>query len=143
MSDIDYGSILEVLNEKADLDLGNVTASVSSAFLKSDLTNIPQGMDFVIDSYYNGTDWYRLYKSGWCEQGGINSNNSKNERTQDLLKPYIDSNYFVNVSYNGDGSIENGAIDAYNKAPNSFKMKSWSPDSICWVAKGYTYIEES
>ncbi len=25
----------------------------------------------LIDSYVNGTSWYRVYSDGWCEQGGI------------------------------------------------------------------------
>lgn len=24
----------------------------------------------LIESYQNGTSWYRLYSDGWCEQGG-------------------------------------------------------------------------
>ena len=25
---------------------------------------------YVISSYHNGTDWYRVWSDGWCEQGG-------------------------------------------------------------------------
>ena len=27
--------------------------------------------DFVIETFRDGTSWYRLYKSGWIEQGGL------------------------------------------------------------------------
>lgn len=29
------------------------------------------GNDFIIDTYVNGSTWYRLYNSGWKEQGGL------------------------------------------------------------------------
>ena len=31
---------------------------------------LPNDMDYVIESYSSDTYWYRKYKSGWIEQGG-------------------------------------------------------------------------
>lgn len=43
----------------------------------SDLKNIPANYDYVVDSQLptaeNGYIWYRKYKSGWVEQGGVSS----------------------------------------------------------------------
>lgn len=117
--EVDIDEIATDLNGKADVDLTNCTKP------------------HIVDTYENGTSWYRIYSDGWCKQGGINNNNSTNERTQALLINYKDTNYSIQVCYNSDGSLSNGAIDAYNKAVNSFKLKSWSSDSICWEAKGY------
>lgn len=59
MADINIGAISEVLNNKVDLPTGDSQA----------------GIDFVIDwqnpTEANGYTWYRKYKSGWVEQGGV------------------------------------------------------------------------
>lgn len=60
--DIELGKVSEALNNKLDLPMVNTT-------------QIPQdASDFVIASQdptaENNYSWYRLYKSGWVEQGG-------------------------------------------------------------------------
>lgn len=59
MTDINIGQIAEALNDKSDRDLRNVDNTA--------------GADAVIayQEPYAGNDytWYRLYKSGWVEQG--------------------------------------------------------------------------
>ena len=52
--EIDINKVYEDLNLKATTDLSNVDANI----------------DYVVESYQNGTNWYRVYKSGWIEQGG-------------------------------------------------------------------------
>ena len=66
----------ELFNGKADTDLSNISANI----------------DYVVESYQNGTNWYRLYKSGWLEQGGYTSSASA---TIILLKQFADTNYQV------------------------------------------------
>lgn len=57
MTDINTsdGAVLEALNNKADLDMAN----------------LPANIDYVIETWKSadGLSWYRLYKSGWIEQG--------------------------------------------------------------------------
>ena len=36
----------------------------------TDLSNVSSNIDYVVESYQNGTEWYKIYKSGWVEQGG-------------------------------------------------------------------------
>ena len=60
MSDqINVNAIADTLNNKMDLDMGN----------------LPANIDYVVDSQLptaeNNYTWYRLYKSGWVEQGVI------------------------------------------------------------------------
>ena len=61
---IDTGEILEALNDKVDRDCRNVDTT--------------SGADVVIEwqapTAENGYTWYRKYKSGWVEQGGIIDN---------------------------------------------------------------------
>ena len=61
MPDIDIGAISEALNDKTDRDMRNVDNTA--------------GADAVIEyqapTAGNNYTWYRKYKSGWVEQGGI------------------------------------------------------------------------
>lgn len=52
-------------------------------------------VDYVVESYQNGTSWYRVCKSGWCEQGGKISEASA---TVALLKEMADTNYSVLIT---------------------------------------------
>ena len=60
MTDINVGAITEALNNKIDLPTPST----------------PQdAVDYVVEKQdptsANGYTWYRKYKSGWVEQGGI------------------------------------------------------------------------
>lgn len=37
----------------------------------TNLGNIPSNYDYVVESYNDGINWYKKYKSGWLEQGGL------------------------------------------------------------------------
>lgn len=58
MSDIDVNAIADVLNNKVDLPVGKNQSDI----------------DYIVESQLptlnNSYTWYRLYKSGWVEQGG-------------------------------------------------------------------------
>jgi hypothetical protein len=60
MADIDFGQLSEALNDKSDRDLRNVDTTA-----KADAV-----IDFQLPTADNGYTWYRLYASGWVEQGG-------------------------------------------------------------------------
>ena len=57
----------------------------------------------VVESYQNGTSWYRVYSDGWCEQGGsVYIIGPDGGGTVAFLKPYKDTNYQImitNASY--------------------------------------------
>lgn len=58
--------------------------------------------DYIIESYSNGTEWYRLYKSGWVEQGGKytwdGSNTTPREIPITLYKEMADTTYTVHTT---------------------------------------------
>ena len=77
------GHAINFVGEKADTDLGN----------------IPSNYDYVVESKYPTEDspsWYRVYKSGWVEQGGRVSSSTENTAlTITLLKPMKNNRYCV------------------------------------------------
>lgn len=108
--EIDINQVYEDLNIKANTSLSNVNANI----------------DFVIESYNDGYNWYRVYKSGWVEQGGYS--------TADpvvLLKPYLNTNYSIMIQ---------NAADGWQNRPNtitttSFKINRHSPNNY-WKTAG-------
>ena len=64
----------------------------------TNLGNIPSNYDYVVESYNDGTNWYRKYKSGWIEQGGQTPTVAGGATTTvTLLKPYNNAVYNVVV----------------------------------------------
>lgn len=79
--DINVGAISEALNNKADRDFNNTQLqSKLDTKANTDLSNISSNYDYVVKyqkpTSGNGYTWYRKYKSGWVEQGGILPNTS-------------------------------------------------------------------
>ena len=91
---ITIGEVTEQLNTKVDTDLGNL-----------DTTTFPDGIDYVVrwqvPTASNGYTWFRLYKSGWVEQGGVIEYN-----VSSLSYPIamIDTNYCLNISFINSGN---------------------------------------
>ena len=87
-----------------------------------------QEADYVVESYSNGTEWYRLYKSGWLEQGGEVYHNVKETHTVNLLVPYRDTYYNVTKSLGVDGIYTDSSytqnVTVYNYTTTSCDTRS-------------------
>jgi hypothetical protein len=98
---------------------------------------------FVIQSYKNGTSWYRVYSDGWCEQGGqISIDSSKGEVTVSLLKTFKDTNYhvdcagYVTTGYNDTAyTLQNASY--WGQTTSSFKVYCIAGLPKPWCARGY------
>ena len=84
-NEINVNNLSEMINDKMDNDMGN----------------LPQNIDYVVEwksPTSSDPSWYRLYKSGWIEQGGKypdNGTGSTEQITVTYPKPFIDTNYYV------------------------------------------------
>ena len=106
MADIDFGQLSEALNDKSDRDLRNVDTTA-----KADAV-----IDFQLPTAENNYTWYRKYKSGWVEQGGIVSASSEQTIVVSLPQPMSDANYHITSSTIGFG-------DNYvNTQANTFEL---------------------
>lgn len=104
-----------------------------------------QEADYVVDSYSNGTEWYRLYKSGWLEQGGEVYHNVKETHTVNLLLPYRDTYYNVTKTVGVDGVYTDTAsiqwVTIFNYTTTTFDTKSSNVvglNKFRWKACGYS-----
>lgn len=104
----------------------------------------------LIKSYSSGSDWYRIYSDGWCEQGGstgLLGANSYTRNTITFLKEFVDTNYTITSSAN-KYSTQNGNSQAYppfiytkNTATCVFGGYCWT-DGFDWVASGFIDVSD-
>lgn len=104
----------------------------------TNLGNIPSNYDYVVESYRDANgNWYRLYKNGWLEQGGVITNISIGtpDLTMTLLKPFADANYCViltgaHADYSNNnigvqyGNVYYGCLLNGGRTTTSFKYRS-------------------
>ena len=112
-------AVQTALNGKAAKDLSN-----GSKATQANINNImPDDMDYVVDSYSDGEgNWYRVYKSGWIEQG-LFLPSAIGSHTVSLLKPFQDTSYAVQMStaYTSNYSTAR-TICKDNKTVSSFQI---------------------
>ena len=72
---------------------------------KSEIPSDIMTADYVIETWRSadGSSWYRKYKSGWVEQGGIDSfgnlsDGAAKNVTTTFMVDMLDTNYFVQVT---------------------------------------------
>ena len=101
-----------------------------------------EGLPHVVETYSNGTDWYRVYSDKWCIQGGRIAGISNANTTITFKKAYKDTNYsFVsgqqNDSQTSDSYNENDWL--YTKSNNSIVIYNSRPANgyIYWQTQGY------
>ena len=95
----------------------------------------------IVETYSNGTSWYRVYSDGWCEQGGELSNSGINTQQITFLKAFIDTNYYFNRCNESTvtGTATSFASEGYtDKQTTGIKTYCHSSITKCiWEAKGY------
>ena len=129
MSDIDFGAISEALNDKSDRDLHNIDNTAGADAV----------IAFQVPTAENNYTWYRKYKSGWVEQGGIINNS---QTTYYLPVEMLNTSYYVNVCWDGG--------KAQNFYPSDWQVRNLTTTSFyttasrngnnvqgrCWEVKG-------
>lgn len=126
LSTQDSSYLASQMQNKAQLDLANVVSSV----------------DFVVDSWNDDNgNWYRKYRSGWCEQGGrIEQTSSNTWLTVTFMVEMQDTNYFPAKMPISNSSAETTvrAIAAYNLTTISMEMFVVSVSLYThWKISGY------
>lgn len=122
-----------LFNGKADTDLGNVSA----------------GIDFVVETQLptaqNNYTWYRKYKSGWVEQGGVSVYTSAADYTVSMPVEMNNVNYTILVtlapldspSTSADVGVQR--FVPFNLTTTSFKLRGDTLAQLqrhCWQVSG-------
>lgn len=123
-------------------DLAAFEAHTTPAIGNDELTLVG-GVAVVVESYVNGTSWYRIWSDGFIEQGGYLDGDSAAQTQVTLLTPFSNTNYAVELtaSYNAtlDASLAVSTNATYPKAVSSFYFYNATATALgaYWKASGY------
>ena len=116
-----------------------ITALGDVSQIRSDITTL-QGYDYVVESQSptadNNYTWYRKYKSGWVEQGGIISATSS-YTTQTMPITMADTHYTLNCNTLEQFSGSQYCV-VYINSVSEFEIKYTGSSTVtcCWHASG-------
>lgn len=147
----------ELFCTEAEWQTSNTNYGFCGKFVYDDVANtvrlpkVNSEHGALIKSYQSGTQWYRIYQDGWCEQGGTFT---RSDTSIALYKPYKDT--FYNVSFDfeiNSGSSSDSSFDIFVNSvsktvdqfvAHSFARNIYTYDTlvIYWVARGYTDISD-
>lgn len=140
MTDINIGAITEALNDKSDRDLRNVDTTA-----KADAV-----IDYQEPTAGNDYTWYRKYKSGWVEQGGLDtipSRTGSGGQTKAVTFPVkmSDSNYTAQISFQSGGAyFANCQLTTSTKTQTGMSCDYYFNESgttgnflVAWEVKGF------
>jgi hypothetical protein len=121
----------KVANAVQNLELLDAGRVMEEAILRSSLVEA----QVVIETYSNGTSWYRVWSDGWCEQGG-RQYVSNAQVAVTFLKPFKDTNYYANCrSVSANTYATTASIEGL--LPESMGIRSTSTATWAWQACGY------
>ena len=133
MTDINVGAITEALNNKVDLPTPST----------------PQdAVDYVVEKQdptsANGYTWYRKYKSGWVEQGGVfdaPNNTAGVEKTITLPLPMTNDKYTITIGVRNTTNDYNVYLFVATKTSTTITFKCNIADAALadqnWQVSGY------
>jgi len=93
----------------------------------------------LIDSYVNGTSWYRVYSDGWCEQGGRQW--FPDIWTLTFLVPFKNTYYNLQGENQGTDCSANLGTNTYYTTHASGNIQGTRGAECVWEAKGYINLE--
>lgn len=99
--------------------------------------NEMQEVQCVVETYKNGSSWYRIWSDGWCEQGGRSASVGQDSNTTvTFLKPFIDTNYYGTwISCNG-ARVDGGGCPACDNLTTT-TMRIYNAYDVTIIANWY------
>ena len=128
-----------LFNTKADIDLSNIDTTIAKLNAA-----LPNGIDYVVESQLptssNNYTWYRKYRSGWVEQGGIVSTDNTNNQSVNLVVTMADINYNIIVyvigQYTNWPCVYSGESGQEPRTTTSFSFVKQYGNKFSWEVKG-------
>lgn len=134
---LDQGGTVDQTYDATSTNAQSGVAIAGAGFVESsDLEEV----QCVVETYVNGTSWYRVYSDGWCEQGGRVTPTGSAATTSTIvyLKPFLNTDYFIVANYCASSSNQYG--QCYNLTTTQCTTKSYGGNSNIWYACGYIEV---
>ena len=126
-----YIVIATTTKTEIEVDIDDVVTDLNSKVNTADLTEV----QCVVETYVNGTSWYRVYSDGWCEQGGYASKGSEGWLTISLLKNFANTNYNLSITPYSTNTSTYMAHEVKDKTISDFA--AYMIVAVDWQACGY------
>lgn len=140
--EVDIDQIATDLNGKADVDLLNLSSGLSNTICTTPATTISTASSakpaVIVENYKNGTDWYRIYSDGWCEQGGYTTQHNDNVSIT-LISEMLNTNYCVQITKSQSAGAGNYGVAVINKSTTSINVAVSTEGNVTgfyWEVKG-------
>jgi hypothetical protein len=85
-----YEGVSDVVNQGMDI-LEQVNQGIESRVAKDSMQEVP----CIVETYVNGTSWYRVWSDGFKEQGGHAPNGNNAEYVLNFLIPFSNTDYKI------------------------------------------------
>lgn len=112
---------------------------IAAASVLTDVANLKA--HYIVETYVNGTSWYRVYSDGWCEQGGNSTGWSNGtSKSISLLKTFIGTDYSVflqQIGTRGYAAEANTSVTSKSTTEFSAATGIIYTGSLDWRACGY------
>ena len=97
---------------------------------------------YIVESYVNGTSWYRVWSDGWCEQGGQTAKINNTSTTVSFIKAFRSTTpFYINIQpIGGDTNQWAGqyyCVKSFTTSNFTFIGASGASSGYIWIAKGY------
>lgn len=127
-----YGTVTNVgSTDVANISTGLTQAETRISSLETNKVD-KAGNAWVVESYRNDTQWYRVWSDGWIEQGG-NPKNSLwgSSTTINFFKPFADTNYIIVAGTRAaDGETQCGGTATFSRTKTTTSIvivvNNWS-----------------
>lgn len=143
-SGTDWSEVTATALGKWSATSGIITAFSSNTVFRSVDYNEYQARPHIIETYHNGSSWYRVWSDGWCEQGGDLELGTNSYTFQ---KAYTSAPKVFIQKYTTDTrNTTNAGGATLNAAPTTTGFSCYS-DGVSatywaggyWEAKGYVF----
>ena len=129
-----YIVIATSVKTNVEVNLDNIANDLNHKIDASELSDC----EVVLETYRNGTSWYRVWSDGWIEQGGYDTGSSNAFKTITLLKAFSDTNYMLLGAQSGTNTGADRVLQFRNKSTTSFDMsRDDYSTGFSWYACGY------
>jgi len=112
-----YRPMVQLVISATDEAVATCTAITAQVAANTSAIN---GADYVVESLLptaqNNYTWYRKYKSGWVEQGGVQTGATSGSVSVSLPVTMADTHYFVQVTSTDKSLFGSGAPDTTTQA---------------------------
>lgn len=126
-----HNLVLNYDSSTLDVDNGALKVKDNTFITEASL----QTVHCVIETYQDGTSWYRLYDDGWVEQGFIASVPSNVNTAFNLLISMANTNFSVTAL----GNLANYVVNEYRAVRSTTAVTLWSgaTQDVQVEVKGY------